>query len=209
MLSAQDLLCRRNGHRLFSPVSFAMPKGGIIWLRGKNGSGKTTLLRALAGLFPFDEGCINWRGKVVPSSEIAAARMAFFSSHQAALKSSLSIEENLIFWNYMLMEKKTPAVDHAIHFFQLQPLRKTPVGSLSAGERKRAALSILMLQEAPLWLLDEPYVNLDSDMRRLLDILVTNHCNKGGLAVIAAHEALNFPNQQSVILDRQNHHGTI
>jgi heme exporter protein A len=64
------------------------------------------------------------------------------------------------------------------------------VRSLSAGQKRRVALAGLLLMAAPLWLLDEPTTNLDSDGARLVARLVEEHARQGGIVIAAVHHEL-------------------
>lgn len=68
-------------------------------------------------------------------------------------------------------------------------LADTPVRSLSAGQRRRVALAVLLARDPDIWLLDEPHAGLDADHRDLLDGLVKGAASRGRTVVIASHES--------------------
>jgi len=70
--------------------------------------------------------------------------------------------------------------------------RGVPLGRLSAGQRKRAALARLLLVPATLWLLDEPYANLDRHGIALVNRLLETHIASGGAALVTSHGAVSF-----------------
>jgi heme exporter protein A len=65
-----------------------------------------------------------------------------------------------------------------------------PARVLSAGQRRRVTMARILCLRAPLWLLDEPYANLDAAGSQLLSVLLAEHIAQGGLAVVVAHHAL-------------------
>ena len=67
-------------------------------------------------------------------------------------------------------------------------LRTTAVGRLSAGQRRRAALAVLVARDPMLWLLDEPHAGLDAEHRDLLDALVRDAAARGATVLLASHE---------------------
>jgi heme exporter protein A len=68
-----------------------------------------------------------------------------------------------------------------------------PARQLSAGQRKRLALARMWLSPAPLWLLDEPYANLDLEGLELVNRMVQAHLRSGGAAVLTTHGAYAAP----------------
>ena len=67
-------------------------------------------------------------------------------------------------------------------------LKKLPLRSLSAGQQRRVSLARMLLTDAPLWLMDEPFTNLDRQGRDLVIDLVNEHLAHGGLCVMSAHQ---------------------
>jgi heme exporter protein A len=158
----------------------------IVTLLGPNGCGKSTLLRVLAGLMPAAEGTIGWDGAdVARDREAHRARLAYLG-HQDALKGGLTALENLQFWANF----NGGNAEAALKAFGLAKLADRPARTLSAGQKRRLALSRLVLSEAPLWLLDEPVTALDTEARASFIALLKRHLGVGRLAIIATHEPL-------------------
>ena len=67
-------------------------------------------------------------------------------------------------------------------------LKGLPLRSLSAGQQRRVALARLVLADVPLWLMDEPFTNLDKNGRALVMELADEHLASGGMCVMAAHQ---------------------
>ncbi|MDX2224060.1 MAG: heme ABC exporter ATP-binding protein CcmA [Rhodospirillaceae bacterium] len=189
-LSGHDLACRRGGRLVFARLSFTLNGGEALVLRGANGSGKSTLLRLLAGLSRAQTGRIEWNGRDIgddPERHGARVRLA---AHLDAVKPSLSVRENLLFWA-RLVGAGEDSVAPAVEAFALTPLMDVPARVLSAGQRHRVALARVLLGHAPLWLLDEPANTLDDAALKLLAAAVAAHRARGGMVVIASHgEAL-------------------
>lgn len=186
-LSGHDLTLIRGDRCLFSGVSFALGAGSLLVLEGKNGSGKTSLLKAIVGMIDLEEGEILWNDR--PVREV---RREFFGSlvwvaHRTGLKSDLSLLENLRFES-TLRPASSHDLDYVLDRLGIQRLRKLPLRSLSAGQQRRVALARMLLADAPLWLMDEPFTNLDREGRALVLDLVKEHLGRGGMCVIAAHQ---------------------
>ncbi len=78
-----------------------------------------------------------------------------------------------------------------------------PLGSLSAGQKRKLALSRLFTAQRPIWLLDEPQTSLDAASLKLLDAAITSHLDRGGIAVVASHMALSIKFARKLALGQE------
>lgn len=171
-LAATDLACRRGERVLFRGLSLALGPGEALQVTGANGAGKSSLIRILAGLLRPLAGNVEREGAVGLLDE------------RHALDPAAPLGAALGFWR---------ALDHADEVLDrvgLAALSDVPVRYLSTGQQKRAALARLLGQRAPIWLLDEPLNGLDATGVALVEGLIAAHLARGGLAVIASHQAL-------------------
>lgn len=196
MFEARELACQRGERLLFQSLDFRLASGQALLLTGANGSGKSSLLRLAAGLSQPLDGSLLWDGQPITQEPDQHRRRALYLGHADAVKGGLTVRENLRFWADLAGLRKssvTAVIAAAIDQFDLTMLIDLPARFLSAGQRRRLALSRLMLQPAatqPLWLLDEPTNALDSDaQQRLLDLLL-RHLADGGRMMLASHEPL-------------------
>ncbi len=196
-LRAERLACRRGGRVVFAGLSFALGPGQAVLLSGANGSGKSSLLRLLATLVAPIEGVLRWNGAPVPD-DIDAYRTALrFVSHQDAVKPLLTVQENLAFLSGLADPALTPAkLDAALDALDMRPLARLPARLLSAGQRRRLALSRLAASPAPLWLLDEPGSGLDRASLQRLHALIAHHRASGGMVIASSHGDLDLPQAQ-------------
>lgn len=189
-LQIDDLTCRRSGRLVFDRLSFGLGEGELLALVGRNGSGKTTLLRALAGLMPPEAGTIRWQGADIADDPDAwRARLAWLG-HLEGLKGDLTVTENLVVAERLRGVKAIDRLDGALLAFDLVGLAARPVRTLSAGQRRRAALARVVLSAAPLWLLDEPLNALDVPAQQAFRDALRAHLAAGGLAIAATHVEL-------------------
>ncbi len=181
-LEVTDLACRRGGRRVFEHVSFALGGGELLALTGPNGSGKTTLLRALATLGRAEAGTIAWR-----DADIA------WLGHLDGLKGDLTVFENIDVAERLRGAAPDRArIDGALAAFDLAALAARPVRTLSAGQRRRAALARVAASRANAWLLDEPFNALDMASQKSLRAVLAQHLAAGGLAIAATHVPLDI-----------------
>lgn len=183
-LTATNLTCERGGRIVFRDLSFTLADGELLLLSGPNGSGKSSLIRLIAGLGEAQSGTLALTGG---EPGLAIAQQAHLIAHQEAVKSALSVRENLIFWRDFL---GGGAVDEALEAFGLTRLSAYPAGLLSAGQKRRLALARLALTPRRLWLLDEPTVGLDAaSLERLLAVMAAQLA-RGGMIIAATHVPL-------------------
>ncbi|MEM7429565.1 MAG: heme ABC exporter ATP-binding protein CcmA [Pseudomonadota bacterium] len=187
-LIAKDLECQRGGRHVFGGMSFEVPAGSGLLLKGPNGSGKTSLLRMIAGLGDIAAGTLELDGL---DDELTIGQRAHYVAHQNALKTAMSVEENLTFWaRFMGVACSSVDVREHLARFDLERLAGYSAALLSAGQRRRLALSRLELVPRPVWLLDEPSVGLDAASVELLAAAMRRHTEGGGILLASTHTDL-------------------
>ena len=195
-LHASNLACERNGRTVFSNLSFNIASGQCAELRGANGAGKSSLLRLIAGLVSPASGTVTFDGHT------DIAQHLHFIAHQDAMKSSMTVEENLRFWCAVLGGEN---IAPALAAFNLEALEKDPVQLLSAGQRRRLTLSRLFLAKRPLWLLDEPMTALDVTTQVVLREHIRSHLKTGGMVLTATHGDWGVTPDQTITLGEFAH----
>ncbi len=190
-LAARGLALERGGRALFSGLSFSVPAGTALLLRGANGSGKTSLLRILAGLTRADAGEIYWNSNVWRSGGAGQRAASLYIGHANALKDELSAAENLAeALAFDGLEIDDDAQRRALEQVGLWSRRQVMARRLSQGQKRRIGLARLSLTNKPLWLLDEPTNALDAEGVALFSAMVRAHLAAGGVACIATHVPL-------------------
>ena len=191
LLAARGLRFARNEQPVFGPLAFAVDAGEALLVQGDNGAGKTTLLRVLAGLLRADGGEIDIDGR--PAAPSLRARAIAYLGHLPALKADLTASENLAFLCGLHGRRRGQLPDSALAIVGLAGYQDTPARQLSAGQKKRLSLARLWLAPTPLWLLDEPYANLDLEGINLVNRMVQAHLREGGAALLTTHGAYAAP----------------
>lgn len=192
LLVARGLTYHRNQDPIFGPLDLHVEPGEAVLLRGGNGAGKTTLLKVLAGLLEATGGSATLLGAPVDTDHLA--RHCAYLGHRLGHKSELGCLDNL---RYAAALQGRPQSDRgleaALAAVGLAGYEDTPAGRMSAGQNKRLALARLSLHPGQLWLMDEPYANLDLDGIGLVDRMVGTHTASGGAAFITTHGAYAAP----------------
>jgi heme exporter protein A len=198
-LEATSLHCCRGGRKVLRDLGFSLRGGEALAVRGANGSGKTTLLRVLAGLLRADEGTVSWCGHAIEAVRPEYLRALAYIGHSDGVKAGLTVWENLVLAQALRGGNGSPL--SALRQLGLHELAEVPARRLSAGQRRRLALARLLIDEAPLWMLDEPFTALDAGGMETVTEMITLHVARGGLVVFSSHQSDRIPAARSLELD--------
>lgn len=179
LLSAVALCIGRGDRRLLSDLTFQIGAGDVLHLRGRNGAGKSSLIEVLVGLRPVQGGSVQ---------RVATGQLHWIG-HRNALNPDLSLVENLGAW-CTLNGVSSRSILPALERMGLARLRLRQARTLSAGQKRRAALARLLLVPRPLWLLDEPLSGLDTEGLMLLGQLMNEQLASEGGIVVTSHQSL-------------------
>jgi len=197
--TGEDLLCIRGERAVFAGLEFAVASGDALILSGPNGSGKSSLLRVMAGLLMPARGLLRRDGQPVTDDPEAHHTSLHYVGHLDAVKPVLSVAENLEFW--AALKGDASHVASALETFDLQGLSDMSARLLSSGQRRRLNLARIAANPAPLWLLDEPAVGLDTASAAALTELIAAHRAQGGIAIVSTHTDLGINDAETLQLD--------
>jgi len=186
-LTARNLTAERGGETVFRDVSFALAEGGALVVTGPNGTGKSTLLKVVAGLLPAAQGRVDVDAN--GPDQPGVTTICHYLGHQNAMKTALTVSENLAFWRGF-MGAPALGADDALAAVGLPDIGHLPYGYLSAGQRRRVAIARLLASHRPLWILDEPTAGLDAASERQFAALMQAHRAGGGMVLAATHVPL-------------------
>lgn len=174
-------------------LSFRIAPGSLTALLGESGSGKTTLLQCLGSLERPTSGSLNVLGHSINTMRGAALRHfrrthVGFVFQNSGLVASWSVRKNIEVGGYRVKSDRERAQEVFDHFRLPLEFLDIPAHRLSGGEQQRVALIRLALRRPPVMLLDEPTSALDDENSRNVCTVLRNHCEAGGIAVVATHD---------------------
>lgn len=194
-LRGENLECVRNDMTLFRDLDFQLSGGELLQVVGPNGSGKTSLLRIVCGLAQPDSGSVCWNGSDIRIDAPEFRKEINYIGYHNGIKEALTPLENLNIARALTVAREGISVTETLHRFGLKGYVHVPVRKLSSGQRRRVALSRLLLSRARLWVLDEPFTALDDQAKQLIQDIVVSHVNNdGGMVMLATHDPVEFRN---------------
>jgi heme exporter protein A len=180
----------RGDRHVLKGVSLELNPRELLHVTGPNGTGKTTLLRVACGLLRPEQGSVAWLGRPIARSRSEYQSVLAYASHEPALKGDLTPLENLAFMIGLRRRVAAEELRATLDRAGVGGCADLPVRVLSAGQRRRVVMARVLAAHAALWLLDEPFTNLDAGGSALLAELLAGHIVGGGMAIVVAHHAL-------------------
>src|SRR5580693_8289181 len=180
----------RGDRHVLKGVSISLGRSELVQVSGPNGTGKTTLLRVVCGLLRPEQGVVSWLGKSIASVRDEYQAALAYASHEPALKADLTALENLRFAVGLKRRVTAEQLRAGLERTGVAACADLPARVLSAGQRRRVAMARILAMQATLWLLDEPFTNLDTAGTALTGELLQSHVRAGGAALVVAHQTL-------------------
>jgi iron(III) transport system ATP-binding protein len=209
LLEVDDMHCGYRGHPVVRGLSMQVEKGELVCLLGPSGCGKTTVLRAIAGFEPLTDGEIRLRGRPVSRPGLTVPpehRHLGMVFQDYALFPHLSVAANVAFGlPRMPAGKKARRVEDLLQVVGLGGLGERYPHELSGGQQQRVALARALAPRPTMILLDEPFSNLDVDLRERVSGEVRDILKRQGITGILVthdqHEAFALGDQIGVMRD--------
>lgn len=204
ILEVQDLHLTFGGVTALAGVSFDVREGEILSIIGPNGAGKTSMLNCINGFYKPEMGEIHFEGnRITRMRPDKIARFGISRTFQnIQLYTGLSTVDNLMAARHLKFKsnfiegalyfgrahheeiRHRQAVEETIEFLEIQPYRKTTVGALSYGLRKRIDLGRALTQEPKLLLLDEPMAGMNVEEKEDMARFILDVQEERGLAIV-------------------------
>jgi heme exporter protein A len=191
----KNISCIRGNKLLFKNLNFKINNKELLVIKGANGSGKTTLLKILSGLLKPISGSIIINKKNINILKDEYFKYFEYIGHENAIKTALTVRENLNFYLKIKRNLTTKNFEKAIKIFNLKDLLDIKVENLSSGEKRRVSLSRLILSNSKIWFLDEPTNGLDKINTVNFFKILKQHLQLNGLAIVASHDDVKIKNK--------------
>ena len=191
----KKISCIRGNKLLFKNLNFKLNNKELLLIKGCNGSGKTTLLKILSGLLKPMSGSIIVNKKDMNLLKDEYFKYFEYIGHENAIKSALTVRENLNFYLKIKKDLTKKNFEKAIKIFNLKNLLDVRIENLSSGEKRRVSLSRLILSKSKIWFLDEPTNGLDKINTLNFFKILKQHLQFNGLAIIASHDEIKIKNK--------------
>jgi heme exporter protein A len=189
-LAVEHLQCIRDDRVLFEDLNFSLSEGQLLQIEGHNGSGKTSLLRILCGLTLPTEGTVYWNSQDIEEIRSSYWANLAYIGHAHGIKAELTPLENLAMARALATTPTSLDLAEALDKVGLYGFEDVPSRTLSAGQQRRVALARLLVSEARLWILDEPFTALDKAAMSMVEQLLDAHAKQGGMAVLTSHHTV-------------------
>tara|TARA_A100001011_G_scaffold400637_1_gene517046 strand:- start:14191 stop:14796 length:606 start_codon:yes stop_codon:yes gene_type:complete len=200
MLLAKNLTFYRTEKKVFENISLSLSPKKIIKLSGKNGSGKTTLLKILINILIPSSGSIYWKGKIINKNLYDFYNNMTFISDKTTSIRYLSVIQNIQIWKKIFISKiDLSQIEQILNTLGLDKIQNKKVSSLSMGEIKKLEMLRLVLENKKVWLLDEPFTNLDTDSIELLKQTFQDHCYNEGSIIFSSHQMIEMRVDDEVV----------
>ena len=159
------------------------------------------MLRLLSTALHPSSGRILYDEKELSDCRYEYCSNILFIGHQIALKDSLTPAENLDWLSAIKLSNDS--ILKALDLVGLRDYVNIPNIRLSAGQQRRVTLARLLLSNAKIWFLDEPFTAIDAQGVRLVKHLIEDHSKKGGAVVLSTHQSLDMVNIRRLCLSNE------
>jgi branched-chain amino acid transport system ATP-binding protein len=181
VMEMKNITLRFGGVEAIKDISFDVHEGEVRAIIGPNGAGKSSMLNVISGFYHPQEGEVWYRGSQRPSMKpYEVARQGIARTFQnIALFEGMSVLDNV-----MTGRLNREKVEEVIDFLEIQAIRKTPVGRLPYGLKKRVELARALAAEPKILLLDEPMAGMNVEEKEDMSRFVLDVNDEFGTTIV-------------------------
>tara|TARA_B110000003_G_scaffold268947_1_gene299230 strand:- start:412 stop:1032 length:621 start_codon:yes stop_codon:yes gene_type:complete len=197
-LIIKNLECFREERTIFQRLSCEIKSNQTMLVRGKNGSGKTSFLRLVAGYLKNYNGKVLFNDNDLQQNNEPLTDFRFIGQKNS-LKDNLTVRKNIEMWQLIYHTKKD--INKIVDLLDIRMLLNKDINTLSDGQKKRVSLSRLLISKAKVWLLDEPLVYLDLNKVKLLQDIILQHNDTGGITLYTSNTNIDLNYDHLINMD--------
>ena len=188
MLLLQELTLHRSNRKIFENINISLSPRKIIILKGKNGSGKTSLIKTILNLIEPTSGSIYWKGKTLKKNLYDYYNNVTYISDKTSSIRQLSVFENIKIWKKIFLSQISDnKIENILNVLNLGNFKNSKVNTLSLGEIKKLELLRLIIENKKIWILDEPFTNLDAESINMIGQTFIDHSKNNGSIIFSSH----------------------
>ncbi|MFI7079274.1 zinc ABC transporter ATP-binding protein AztA [Micromonospora sp. NPDC049903] len=184
ILTAENVGFRYADVPVLRHVDLGVASGAVIALTGANGSGKSTLLHLLAGVAQPAEGCVHRR----PGTRLALLPQRTSDIDATPLTVAECVQIGRFTLRRRLSRDDRAAIAQIMQRLDIAHLARQRLRELSGGQRQRTLIAQALVQDADVYLLDEPTAALDTHSRQRVHELLAERVATGAAVVVASHD---------------------
>ena len=193
LLNVKKISCRYDDKVIIPDLSFSVRQGQIASLLGPSGCGKTTALRAIAGFEPIYSGEIELAGNILSTAYdtlVPEKRKVGMVFQDYALFPHLTVKDNIAFGIQDTDKtERSEKISELLGMIKLKDYAEYYPHQLSGGQQQRVALARALAPNPVILLMDEPFSNLDTELRRSLSLEVRGILKQNNItAILVTHD---------------------
>ena len=201
MLLTKNISLFRDDKKIFENVNLSLGSGKILGLKGKNGSGKTSLIKTILCILEPTSGSVFWKGKNLEKNLYDFYNNITYIADKTSSLKQLTINENIKIWKNIFLSKiNNDQIENILQTLKLDSYKNKKANILSFGETKKLELLRLIIENKKIWILDEPFTNLDTEAVDVVKQTFEDHCRKEGSIIFSSHQNVQINTTEDLLL---------
>tara|TARA_B100000676_G_scaffold74157_1_gene73866 strand:- start:1228 stop:1833 length:606 start_codon:yes stop_codon:yes gene_type:complete len=201
MLLTKNISLFRDGNRIFENINLSLGSGKIIGLKGKNGSGKTSLIKTILCILEPTSGSLFWKGKNIEKNLYDFYNNITYIADRTSSLKQLTVTENIKIWKNIFISKiNDEQIEKILITLKLNNYKNKKTNILSLGETKKLELLRLIIENKKIWILDEPFTNLDTEAVDVIKQTFEDHRKKEGSIIFSSHQSVQINTTEDLLL---------
>ena len=201
MLLTKKISLFRDDNKIFENINLSLGSGKIIGLKGKNGSGKTSLIKTILCILEPTSGSLFWKGKNIEKNLYDFYNNITYIADRTSSLKQLTVTENIKIWKNIFISKiNDEQIEKILITLKLDNYKNKKTNILSLGETKKLELLRLIIENKKIWILDEPFTNLDTEAVDVIKQTFEDHCKKEGSIIFSSHQSVQINTTEDLLL---------